>query len=128
MNMDPDLKETVEFIRVLQRHGSDLICATIGSPYYNVHMQRPAYYPVSDGYLMPENPLYNVSRHIAASRRIKELCPEIKIVGSGLTAFRNTCRMPPNIQLRTGRWISPESGEWCCLILIFAVMFWKADH
>lgn len=88
MNMDPDLKETVEFIRVLQRHGSDLICATIGSPYYNVHMQRPAYYPVSDGYLMPENPLYNVSRHIAASRRIKELCPEIKIVGSGLTCLQ----------------------------------------
>lgn len=89
MQMDPDLKDTVEFIRLLQKYGVELICATIGSPYYNVHMQRPAYFPVSDGYLMPENPLYNVSRHIQASKRIKELCPEISIVGSGLTCLQD---------------------------------------
>ena len=62
MNMDPDLTETVKFINMLQEYGIELIGATIGSPYYNVHMQRPAYFPVSDGYYPPENPLYNVSR------------------------------------------------------------------
>ena len=88
MNMDPDLKETAEFIRLLQKYGVDLICATIGSPYYNVHMQRPAYYPVCDGYPPPENPLYNVSRHLKAVKRIRELCPGIKVVGSGYTCLQ----------------------------------------
>lgn len=88
MEMDYELKETVQLIKVLQQYGAELICATIGSPYYNVHMQRPAYYPVSDGYEMPEHPLYNVSRHLLAVKRLKELCPEIKIVGSGYTCLQ----------------------------------------
>ena len=35
-----------------------------------------------------ENPLYNVSRHIAAAKRLKELCPAMKLVASGLTALQ----------------------------------------
>lgn len=88
MNMDPDLKETVQFIKLLEEYGVKLICATIGSPYYNVHMQRPAYYPVCDGYEMPEHPLYNVGRHIEAVRRLKQLCPEMLVVGSGYTCLQ----------------------------------------
>ena len=87
--MDPDLKETVRFVNLLREYGVDTICATIGSPYYNVHMQRPAYYPVSDGYPPPENPLYNVSRHLAAVKRIRELCPDMLVVGSGYTCLQD---------------------------------------
>lgn len=88
MNMDEDLTETVKFTQLLKKYNFELIIGTIGSPYYNVHMQRPAWYAVADGYLMPENPLYNVSRHIQAARRLKELCPELKLVASGLTALQ----------------------------------------
>ncbi|MBR7127344.1 MAG: NADH:flavin oxidoreductase, partial [Lentisphaeria bacterium] len=88
MDMDENLTEVVEFVKLMQSYGIKLICATIGSPYYNVHMQRPAYYPVSDGYLMPEHPLYNVSRHIKAVARLKELCPDILVVGSGYTCLQ----------------------------------------
>ena len=88
MNIDENLTETVEFVRLLEKLGFELIVGTIGSPYYNVHMQRPAWYAVADGYLMPENPLYNVSRHIAAAKRLKELCPAMKLVASGLTALQ----------------------------------------
>lgn len=88
MQMDPDLKETVQFVRMLEEYGVGMICATIGSPYYNVHMQRPAYYPVCDGYEMPEHPLYNVGRHIEAVRRLKKLCPEMLVVGSGYTCLQ----------------------------------------
>jgi len=88
MNMDVDLTDTVQFVRLLEKYGFELIIGTIGSPYYNVHMQRPAWYAVADGYLMPENPLYNVSRHIIAAKRLKELCPAIKLVASGLTALQ----------------------------------------
>ena len=88
MNMDENLTETAEFVRLTRKYGFELVVGTIGSPYYNVHMQRPAWYAVADGYLMPENPLYNVSRHINAAKRLKELCPEIKLVASGLTALQ----------------------------------------
>jgi 2,4-dienoyl-CoA reductase-like NADH-dependent reductase (Old Yellow Enzyme family) len=88
MNMDENLEEPVRFVKMMQEYGVGLICATIGSPYYNVHMQRPAYYPVSDGYEMPEHPLYNVSRHIKAVKRLRELCPGIKVVGSGYTCLQ----------------------------------------
>ncbi len=88
MNMDPELTEPVKFVKLMQEYGVELICATIGSPYYNVHMQRPAYYPVSDGYLMPENPLYNVSRHIKAVSELRKRCPGLLVVGSGYTCLQ----------------------------------------
>ena len=88
MDMDENLTEPVKFVRMMQEYGVKLICATIGSPYYCVHMQRPAYFPVADGYEMPEHPLYNVSRHIHAVARLKELCPEIITVGSGYTCLQ----------------------------------------
>ena len=88
MDMDPELTEPVRFVKMMQEYGVELLCATIGSPYYNVHMQRPAYYPVSDGYLMPEHPLYNVSRHINAVRELRKRCPGIMVVGSGYTCLQ----------------------------------------
>lgn len=87
--MDPDLREPVALVRLMQKYGVDLICATVGSPYYNPHVQRPAYYPVLDGYEMPEHPLYNVARHLASVRRFKELCPGVKVVGSGYTCLQD---------------------------------------
>ena len=88
MYMDPELKEPVRFVNLLKEYGVGLICATIGSPYYNVHMQRPAYYPVSDGYLMPEHPLYNVARHLEAVRELRRRCPGMLVVGSGYTCLQ----------------------------------------
>ena len=88
LGMDPDLGEVSRFVDLLKSYGVDLICGTIGSPYYSVHMQRPAYYPVCDGYAIPEPPLYNVGRHLAAAKRLKELHPDIKVVVSGLTCLQ----------------------------------------
>ena len=88
LNMDENLTETVQLVKMMQQYGVSLICATIGSPYYSVHMQRPAYFPVADGYEMPENPLYNVYRHIHAAAELKKRCPDVKIVGSGYTCLQ----------------------------------------
>ncbi len=88
LEMDENLSETVEFVDLLMEHGVTFICATVGSPYYNVHLQRPAYYPVSDGYKIPQPPLYNVARHLKAVRRLKELRPALKIVGSGYSCLQ----------------------------------------
>ena len=86
--MDPELAEPVKFVKLMREYGVGLICATVGSPYYSVHLQRPAYFPVADGYAMPEHPLYNVSRHLTAVRELKKRCPEIRVVGSGYTCLQ----------------------------------------
>ena len=88
LTMDPELSEPAAFLEAMREYGVELVCGTIGSPYYSVHIQRPAWYPVSDGYLPPEDPLYNVSRHIAASRALKRRCPWVKTVLSGITALQ----------------------------------------
>ncbi|MBQ6245612.1 MAG: NADH:flavin oxidoreductase, partial [Kiritimatiellae bacterium] len=88
LSMDPDLEEPVAFLEMMREYGVELVCGTIGSPYYSVHIQRPAYYPVCDGYLPPQDPLRSVALHIAAARRLKERCPWAKIVLSGLTCLQ----------------------------------------
>ena len=45
----------------------DLVCVTAGSPYYCPHVQRPAYFPPSDGYQPPEDPLVGVARLVDAA-------------------------------------------------------------
>ena len=52
-----DLGEAEQFIALLESLGVDLINLSCGSPYYNPHIQRPALFPPSDGYLPPEDPL-----------------------------------------------------------------------
>ncbi len=77
-----DLTETFQLLEVMQSMGIELVCITAGSPYYNPHIQRPALFPPSDGYLPPEDPLVGVARQVQATARIKEAFPDIAIVGS----------------------------------------------
>ena len=81
-DMDAALEESRAFLGLLQHLGVRWICVTGGSPYYSPHVQRPAYFPPSDGYLPPEDPLRGVARQIDATARLKAACPELIIVGS----------------------------------------------
>jgi 2,4-dienoyl-CoA reductase-like NADH-dependent reductase (Old Yellow Enzyme family) len=89
--LDPDeatrasLDEAVAFLEVVQSLGIRLVNITLGSPYYNPHLTRPALYPPSDGYQPPEDPLIGVHRHLAAVRELKARLPELVFVGSGYT-------------------------------------------
>jgi 2,4-dienoyl-CoA reductase-like NADH-dependent reductase (Old Yellow Enzyme family) len=83
-----DLTEPLEFLRLAHSLGVKFICATVGSPYYNPHIQRPAYYPVSDGYLPPEDPLTGAFRQIKVVAEMKKLIPEMNIIGSGYTCLQ----------------------------------------
>ncbi len=58
---------------------------TLGSPYWNPHLQRPAAYPPSDGYLPPVDPLLQVATHLRAVRTLKQACPDFIFVGTGYT-------------------------------------------
>ena len=65
------------------------VCITAGSPYHNPHMQRPALFPPSDGYLPPEDPLVGVARQIDATARLKRAFPSLAIVGSAYTYLQD---------------------------------------
>ncbi|HWC17938.1 MAG TPA: hypothetical protein VG498_13040 [Terriglobales bacterium] len=80
---EPNLSETIQFIALLQRLGITLVNLTGGSPYYNPHLQRPALYPPSDGYMPPEDPLIGVARQMQLARTVKENFPEMIFAGSG---------------------------------------------
>jgi len=79
------LDDTVEFLEVVQGLGLQLMNITLGSPYYNPHLTRPALYPPSDGYQPPEDPLIGVARHLETVRYLKERFPKLVFVGSGYT-------------------------------------------
>lgn len=81
----PSLEECSQLLRAFERLDVRLVCVTGGSPYYNPHLQRPAFYPPSDGYLPPEDPLVGVDRQIRATAELKRRHPGLVFVGSGYT-------------------------------------------
>ena len=80
-----DMTETVMLLDMLEKLGIKLICTTAGSPYYNPHIQRPAMFPPSDGYLPPEDPLAGVARQMNAVAELKKKKPSMIFVGSAYT-------------------------------------------
>lgn len=78
-----DLGEAHRFLDLCRELGIGLVCITAGSPYYNPHIQRPAFFPPSDGYTPPEDPLVGAARMIAATDELTRAHPDLAIVGSG---------------------------------------------
>jgi NADPH2 dehydrogenase len=81
--VDYDLSEPIRFVQLCGELGVKILNLSAGSPYYNPHIQRPAAYPPSDGYLPPEDPLVGVARQINVVRQLKAIAPDnLLIVGS----------------------------------------------
>lgn len=78
-----DLTEPLQVIRGLVEDGVSLINVTMGNPYANPHVLRPAEYPPIDGYHAPEHPLLSVLRHFQATAEIQRSIPSVPVVGSG---------------------------------------------
>ncbi len=78
-----DLTEPHRLLDMLSDLGVGLVCITAGSPYYCPHVQRPAYFPPSDGYQPPEDPLVGVARLLAATAQVTERHPDLTVVGTG---------------------------------------------
>lgn len=84
-----DLTEPQQLVTMVEELGIGLLCTTAGSPYTNPHIQRPAYFPPTDGYLPPEDPLAGVARQIAATAEIARAHPHLCIVGSGYSYLQH---------------------------------------
>jgi 2,4-dienoyl-CoA reductase-like NADH-dependent reductase (Old Yellow Enzyme family) len=78
-----DLSEPEQFLNLMESLGIELVNITAGSPYYVPHIQRPAMYPPSDGYLPPEDPLVGVARLLSATASLKRNHPDLLMVGTG---------------------------------------------
>ncbi len=80
-----DLAEVHELCERMAALDITLLCVTAGSPYYCPHVQRPAYFPPSDGYLPPRDPLLEVARLLEVTGMITRAHPELTVVASGLS-------------------------------------------
>lgn len=99
-----DLAEPMTLVGWLQDDGVAMLNATCGSPYYNPHVQRPAYFPPSDGYQPPEDPLVGVARQIEVSRKFKQAFPKMAMVGSGYSYLQDYLPHVAQAAVRDG-WI-----------------------
>jgi NADPH2 dehydrogenase len=82
--------------------GVELVNFSAGSPYYNPHVTRPAFYPPSDGYLPPEDPLMGVARQINVSGELKKHAPKLATVGSAYTYLQDYLPNVAQAAVRTG--------------------------
>lgn len=78
-----DLTEPLQLARWLRDWGVCLLNVSLGNPYANPHLVRPAEYPPIDGYKPPEHPLIGVDRHFRIAARIQSEVPDVPVVGSG---------------------------------------------
>lgn len=97
-----DLTEPIEFLRLCHRLDIPMVNLTAGSPYYTPHVQRPALFPPSDGYLPPEDPLVGCARQLQAVAKLKQAVPELVTVGSGYTYFQDFLPHVAQAQVRLG--------------------------
>ena len=84
-----DLAEAHGFCATLTELGIGLVSITAGSPYYNPHVQRPAYFPPSDGYRPPEDPLVGVARQLAATAELAHAHPALTVIGGAYSYLQD---------------------------------------
>ncbi len=97
-----DLTETVQLLQMLDGLAIKLVNISCGSPYYNPHIQRPAFFPPSDGYQPPEDPLVGVARQIDVTRQLKQQFPGLVIVGTGYSYLQEFLPLVAQAVVRAG--------------------------
>lgn len=84
----PDLAEPLELIAMLRRRGLGGINITVGNPYFNPHVNRPADRMVADWQPPPEAPLAGMIRLLSVVRDIQLANPGWPVIGSGYCYLR----------------------------------------
>jgi 2,4-dienoyl-CoA reductase-like NADH-dependent reductase (Old Yellow Enzyme family) len=81
-----DLTEPKRLIGELNKRGVKLINLTMGTPYYNPHVNRPY---DKGGYIPPEHPLEGIQRLVNGIGEIQKEFPDMAIVGTGYSWLRH---------------------------------------
>ncbi len=96
------LGETHQFLDLCSELGVALVCVTVGSPYYNPHVTRPAYHPALDGYLPPREPLAEVAYHLETTAALTRAHPDLVVVGSGYSYLQELLPNAAQYRVRSG--------------------------
>lgn len=78
-----ELTEPLRLARELVEWGCGLLSVSMGNPYANPHIVRPAEFPPVDGYHSPEHPLDGVARHFRITGQIQSAVGDVPVVGAG---------------------------------------------
>ena len=97
-----NLTEPLAFLDLLTNLGIKLVCISAGGG-YNPHILRPAFFPASDGYLPPEDPLIEVGRLISVTAELKRQRPKLLYVGSGYSYLQQWLPNVAQNVVRTGK-------------------------
>lgn len=84
-----DRAEAHAAMRRFAELGIGMVCITAGSPYYCPHVQRPAFFPPSDGYAPPRDPLVEVAELLRVTASLAAEHPSIAVVGSGYSYLQD---------------------------------------
>jgi len=79
------LEEPRRLMQILRDKGIRMVNVSIGNPYYNPHFGRP--FDIGS-YLPPEHQVESASRLLNIVKEMKRAAPEIMIVGTGFSWFR----------------------------------------
>jgi 2,4-dienoyl-CoA reductase-like NADH-dependent reductase (Old Yellow Enzyme family) len=94
-----DLAEPDRLIELLVREGISILNVTVGNPYHNPHVNRPYRH---GGYIPPEAAEEGLARFEVIERHIKETYPNLTVVGSGLSYYRDDLIAQSERQLKEG--------------------------
>ena len=84
-----DSAEPIRLVKALEKEaGMELIDITMGNPYVNPHVNRPA---DKQPYEILEDPLIDVKRMVDGIGEVKAACPEMAVIGSALSYARQFC-------------------------------------
>jgi len=98
-----DLAEPIQVAQWLRDWGVAAINVSMGNPYANPHVVRPAEFPPVDGYEAPEHPLRGVLRHFDATAAVQQAVPEVPVVGSGYSWLQDYAFQAGAANVRDGR-------------------------
>ena len=83
--LTPDYEEPLRLLGDMIKAGVSVVDLTLGSPYYNPHVNRPHN---KGGYIPPEHPLVGVERLLGASKLIHERFPSLCLIGTGYSYLK----------------------------------------
>lgn len=81
----PDYSEPLKLVGQLYEKGMRLMNITMGTPYYNPHVNRPY---DKGGYIPPEHQLEGVARLINGTAEIQKAFSDLAVVGTGYSWLR----------------------------------------
>ena len=94
-----DLTEPDLLLERLVAEGVQMLNVTVGNPYYNPHVNRPYR---KGGYIPPEAPNVGLARFETIEKHIKDKLPDLPVVGSGLSYYREDLMEQAERQLTEG--------------------------